>query len=149
MQKAKTMVSTTGSSALIYLARPGWWYGALEIFTRRPRRFHVAARTDCKLLFLPGEICTLAPDRWEAFAAPMCANREAVADAIDDARPLARTSRGSGPAHAALVDGPYVAERRMASAGNATWRIVPRRGGDPGLCERNGFFRGSSRPLAT
>lgn len=47
-----SIVSSIGGSALIYLVRPGWWFGALEIFTRRPRRFHIQARTDCELLFL-------------------------------------------------------------------------------------------------
>lgn len=82
-------VSIAGSlerSGLIYLARRGWWFGALEIFTTRPRRFHIQARTDCELLFVPAaqvrQICGLAPDYWEPFASLMCGNYEAMADAV-------------------------------------------------------------------
>ena len=81
-----SIVSSTGSPGLIYLAQRGWWFGALEIFTSRTRRFHIQARTDCELLFVPNlqvrEICRLAPDYWESFARLMCGNYEAMADAV-------------------------------------------------------------------
>lgn len=100
------IVSASGGAALIYLARPGWWFGALEIFTRRPRRFHIAARTDCEMLLVPSEkvreICMLAPDRWEAFAALMCGNWEGLADAVAmmrDPSPARRVARALNILH--------------------------------------------------
>ncbi|MDS9470192.1 Crp/Fnr family transcriptional regulator [Paracoccus sp. MBLB3053] len=94
-----SILSTVGGHGLIYLARRGWWFGALEIFTTRPRRFHIQARTGCDLLFVPAaqvrEICGLAPDYWEPFARLMCGNYEAMADAVAmmrDASPDRRVS---------------------------------------------------------
>lgn len=81
-----SIVASGGGPALIYLAQRGWWFGALEIFTRQPRRFHIQARTDCELVFLPGsqvrEICSVKPTYWEGFARLMCANYESMADAV-------------------------------------------------------------------
>lgn len=81
-----SIVQSAGGPGLIYLARRGWWFGALEIFTTRPRRFHIQARTDCDLLYVPAaqvrQICGLAPDYWEPFARLMCGNYEAMADAV-------------------------------------------------------------------
>lgn len=81
-----SIVSSSGGPGLIYLARRGWWFGALEIFTTRPRRFHIQARSDCEFLFTSSaqvrEICGLASDYWEPFARLMCGNYEAMADAV-------------------------------------------------------------------
>ncbi|MBE3638808.1 Crp/Fnr family transcriptional regulator [Mangrovicoccus algicola] len=81
-----SIADAPGVSGLIYLARRGWWFGALEIFTTRPRRFHIQARTDCDLLYVPAaqvrKICSMAPDYWEYFARLMCGNYEAMADAV-------------------------------------------------------------------
>ena len=81
-----SIVQASGQPALIYLARRGWWFGALEIFTQGPRRFQIEARTDCKLMFLSSgqvrQICRAGPDNWEAFAQLMCANYESMAAAV-------------------------------------------------------------------
>ena len=150
-----SMVEATGASPLIYLARPGWWFGALEIFTGRPRRFHMQARTDCAMLFVPGaavrEICRLAPDRWEAFAALMCANWEGLADAVAlmrDPSPERRVTRALLILHGFQPDpAPSVAATRADVASIAN--VSPRSAATAlARLEAEGLLRRGYRTLA-
>ena len=85
MVEVRTMTGTDAPN-LIYLARRGWWFGALEVFTNRPRRFQIETRTDCSFALLQAshvrEICAKDPRYWESFVQLMCGNYEAMVDAI-------------------------------------------------------------------